>query len=156
MKVVSVLLTTKEFVLLSKSTHGRIVNISSVAAGIPSPGGSVYAATKAAVESLTKSHAAELGDRKITVNAVSPGTTKTEMALQAFAPDLLQLLSAVTPLGGLGKPESIADLVAFLCSDAAGWITGQVIGVDGGQLTTTATLRRIQERAITAFKESRG
>jgi 3-oxoacyl-[acyl-carrier protein] reductase len=150
----SVLFTTKEFALLSKSSCGRVVNISSVAARLPSPGGSVYAATKAAVESLTRSHAVELGHRKITVNAVAPGTTETEMAMQAFSPDLLQLNAAVTPLGSLGQPEKIADVVAFLCSDAASWITGQLLGVDGGQLTTTAVLRRIQERVRMGMHES--
>jgi 3-oxoacyl-[acyl-carrier protein] reductase len=150
----SLLFTTKEFVLLSKSACGRIVNISSIAARLPSPGGSVYAATKAAVESLTRSHAVELGHRKMTVNAVAPGTTETEMAVQAFSPDLLQLNAAVTALESIGQPDKIADVVVFLCSDAASWITGQLLGVDGGQLTTTAVLRRIQERVRMGAREN--
>jgi 3-oxoacyl-[acyl-carrier protein] reductase len=150
----SVLFTTKEFVLLSKTACGRIVNISSIAARLPSPGGSVYAATKAALESLTRSHAVELGHRKMTVNAVAPGTTETEMAVQAFSPDLLQLNASVTPLETMGQPEKIADVVVFLCSDAASWVTGQLIGVDGGQLTTTAILRRIQERVHMMTREN--
>ncbi len=144
--VVSILFTTKEFVRLTRSRAGRIVNVSSIAGRLPSPGGSVYAATKAAVESLTRSHAVELGPRGITVNAVAPGTTRTEMAAEVFPPDLLRQCAAATPLGGLGQPEKIAEVVAFLCSDAASWITGQVIGVDGGQPTSTALLRYLGER----------
>ncbi|QSR85264.1 SDR family NAD(P)-dependent oxidoreductase [Methylacidimicrobium sp. B4] len=142
----SVLFATKEFVLLSRSRRGRIVNLSSIAGRLPSPGGSVYAATKAAVESLTRSHAIELGPRGITVNAVAPGTTQTAMAVETFPPDLLRRCAAVTPLGGLGQPEKIVEVVAFLCSDGASWITGQVIGVDGGQPTSTAVLQYIGER----------
>lgn len=141
----AVLVATREFVLLTQSSHGRIVNISSIAGQLPSPGGSLYAASKAAVDSLTRSHAVELGPRKITVNAVAPGTTMTEMSARGFAPELLRLLAEVTPLGSLGRPEDIADVVAFLCSDAASWITGQVLAADGGQLTTVAVLRRIED-----------
>jgi 3-oxoacyl-[acyl-carrier protein] reductase len=141
----SVFLTTKEFVLVTKSENGRIVNISSIAGHLPSPGGSLYAASKAAVESLTKSLAVELGQRKITVNAVAPGTTETEMSLHGFPSELLTLNAAVTPLGGLGRPDQVAEAVALLCSGSAGWITGQVLAADGGQLTTMAVLRRIQD-----------
>ena len=141
----SVLIATREFVLLTRSSSGRIVNISSIAGHLPSPGGSVYAASKAAVESLTRSHAIELGPRGITVNAVAPGTTMTEMAARGFPADLLRLSGEVIPLGGVGKPEHIAEVVVFLCSDAARWITGQVVGADGGQQTTMSVLRRIED-----------
>ena len=141
----SLLIATREFVLLTQSKHGRIVNISSIAGRLPSPGGSLYAASKAAVESLTRSHAVEPGPRGIMVNAIAPGTTLTEMSARGFPPDLLRLSAAVTPRGRLGRPEEIADAVVFLCSDAASWITGQVLGADGGQLTTTNVLRRIEE-----------
>ena len=141
----TVLVATREFVLLTQSSHGRIVNISSIAGQLPSPGGSLYAASKAAVDSLTRSHAVELGPRGITVNAVAPGTTMTEMSARGFPPELLRLLAEVTPLGSVGRPEDIADVVVFLCSDGASWVTGQVLAADGGQLTTVAVLRRIQD-----------
>jgi len=141
----SVLLTTREFVLVTNKAFGRIVNITSIAGHQPSPGGSLYAASKAAVESLTKSLAVELGARNITVNAIAPGTTETEMSLHGFPPGLLELNAAVTALGTLGHPEQIAEAAVLLCSDTAGWITGQILGADGGQLTTMAVLRRIRD-----------
>src|SRR5437016_4056774 len=141
----SVLLTTREFVLVTNKAFGRIVNISSIAGHQPSPGGSLYAASKAAVESLTKSLAVELGARNITVNAIAPGTTETEMSLHGFPPGLLELNAAVTALGTLGHSEQIAEAAVLLCSDTAGWITGQILGADGGQLTTMAVLRRIRD-----------
>ena len=141
----SVMVATREFVMLAQGRRGRIVNISSIAGRLPSPGGSLYAATKAAVESLTRSHSVELGPRGITVNAVAPGTTMTEMAARGFPADLLRLSGEVIPLGGVGKPEHIAEVVVFLCSDAARWITGQVVGADGGQQTTMSVLRRIED-----------
>jgi 3-oxoacyl-[acyl-carrier protein] reductase len=136
---------TREFARLSSSKHGRIVNVSSIAARMPSPGASIYAATKAAVESLTKSHAVELGPRGFTVNAVAPGTTRTEMSEAGFSSDALEFLSEISPSGRLGRPEDIAEVVAFLCSDAAAWITGQVIAVDGGQLASASAMLRIGE-----------
>ncbi len=66
-------------------------------------------------------------------------------AVRRYRRELLRLLAEVTPLGSVGKPEDIADVVVFLCSDAASWVTGQVLAADGGQLTTVAVLRRIQE-----------
>jgi 3-oxoacyl-[acyl-carrier protein] reductase len=149
----SVFLTIKEFVLVTKSNSGRIVNISSIAARLPSPGGSLYAASKAAVESLTKSLAVELGHRKITVNAVAPGTTETEMSLHGFSSELLDLNAAVTALEHLGRPDQVADAVVLLCSDAASWITGQSLGADGGQLTTMAVLRRIRDKVELQSKQ---
>ncbi|HZP81151.1 MAG TPA: glucose 1-dehydrogenase [Chthonomonadaceae bacterium] len=111
---------------------GRIINITSGAAQACPPGTSVYSATKAAVEAMTKSHAAELGPRQITVNAVAPGFTETDMLAAVFPADARASMIARTPLGRIGTPEDIADVVAFLVSDDARWITGQVIGVNGG------------------------
>jgi 3-oxoacyl-[acyl-carrier protein] reductase len=143
----AVILATREFARKTRTPCGRVINISSIAARMPSAGSSVYAASKAAVESLTRSHAVELGGRQITVNCVAPGTTKTAMSETGFPPGSLNLIASASPLRRLGRPEDIAELVAFVSSDAAGWITGQVIGADGGQLTSAKTLLQVAEVA---------
>jgi 3-oxoacyl-[acyl-carrier protein] reductase len=111
---------------------GRIINISSGSAEAASPSTSVYSATKAALQALTKSIAAELGARRITVNAVSPGITATDMLNEVIPENVQQSMIQNTALGRLGSPEDIADVVAFLASDDSRWITGQVIGANGG------------------------
>jgi 3-oxoacyl-[acyl-carrier protein] reductase len=112
---------------------GSIINIGSVASLLAPAGGSVYSATKGAVDVLTRSLATELGPRKILVNAVLPGAVETEGArsLAEFDQMLTQLLPR-TPLGRVGQPHDIATVVSFLASEDAGWITGQVIPVAGG------------------------
>jgi 3-oxoacyl-[acyl-carrier protein] reductase len=112
---------------------GAVVNISSMASLAATPNGSVYSATKAAVDSITRTLAAELGPKKILVNSVLPGPVETDGALSLsnwdeFSARLVQQ----TPLGRVGKPADIAKVVSFLASDDAGWITGQVIPVAGG------------------------
>ena len=112
---------------------GRIVNTASIAGQRPRPRVAVYAASKAAVESLTRSFAAELGPRDITVNAVAPGHVETRMGAGALPTE--EARAAVverTPLGRLGQPEDIARVITWLASEQAGWITGQVINADGG------------------------
>jgi 3-oxoacyl-[acyl-carrier protein] reductase len=111
---------------------GRIINISSGAAQAAPPSASVYSATKAAVEAITRSLAQELGPRQITVNAVAPGFTETDMLRAVMANVDWNELAARTPLGRIGTPEDIADVVAFLASEEARWVTGQVIGASGG------------------------
>jgi 3-oxoacyl-[acyl-carrier protein] reductase len=111
---------------------GRIINLSSGLGSIPAPGNSVYGASKAALESFTRSHAVELGPRGITVNCVAPGTTDTDMLRVGVPADVLPGLIAATPLGRLGLPEDVADVIAFLASDGARWVTGQVIAASGG------------------------
>jgi 3-oxoacyl-[acyl-carrier protein] reductase len=140
----AVLLASREFARLRVPARpgGRIVNISSVAARVPSGGSSLYAASKAAVESLSRSHATELGPAGITVNAVAPGTTETDMVEQTFPKAMRDAVVRGTALGRLGQPADIARVVAFLCGDAAGWITGQAIGVDGGMVTGAFNLAR--------------
>jgi 3-oxoacyl-[acyl-carrier protein] reductase len=112
---------------------GSIVNIGSMVSLAPPPGGSVYSATKGAVDVLTRSLAAELGPRKILVNAVLPGPVETEGAQSLAEWDQFraQFLPR-TPLGRIGQPHDIASVVSFLVSEDAGWITGQVIPVAGG------------------------
>lgn len=110
---------------------GRIINISSVAGRAPVPNNSVYAATKAAVNSLTRTWAQELGKRGITVNAVGPGATATDM-YERVPQEMKDAMNAKTALGRVGEPEEIASVVAFLASEEGRWITGQIIYPDGG------------------------
>jgi 3-oxoacyl-[acyl-carrier protein] reductase len=112
---------------------GSIINISSVASQSAIPNASVYSATKAAVDAITRSLAAELGPKKILVNSVLPGMTETE-GVQAMQGSKEMRAYAVpqTPLGRIGQPRDIANVVSFLASDEAGWITGQAIPVSGG------------------------
>jgi 3-oxoacyl-[acyl-carrier protein] reductase len=111
---------------------GRVINISSVVVRGALPNASVYSATKAAVEALTRGHAADLGPKQVTVNAVAPGTTDTEMLREGMPEEARQYMIRNTTLGRLGTPEDIADVVAFLASDDARWITGQFLDVNGG------------------------
>ena len=127
-----VLLASREAAQCFGETGGRIINISSGAARAAVPGGAVYAASKAAVEALTRCHAAELGPRGITVNAVAPGFTESDMLDVALPAEARDGMIALTALGRLGRPEDIADVVAFLTSDDARWITGETIGASGG------------------------
>jgi 3-oxoacyl-[acyl-carrier protein] reductase len=127
-----VLLASREAARRFGETGGRIINISSGAARAAVPGGAVYAASKAAVEALTRCHAAELGPRGITVNAVAPGFTESDMLDVALPAEARGGMIALTALGRLGRPEDIADVVAFLTSDDARWITGETIGASGG------------------------
>ncbi|MEI9995308.1 MAG: glucose 1-dehydrogenase [Rhizomicrobium sp.] len=109
---------------------GSIVNVSSALAAQPMPGQVIYAATKAAIESATRVLAQELGGRKIRVNAVAPGPVETD--LLPLNDDMRGYINSKTPLGRVGQPVDIAKVIAFLVSEAGGWITGQVIGTDGG------------------------
>jgi len=92
----------------------------------------VYSATKAAVEQLTRVFAKEIGARGITVNSVSPGPTNTELFLEGKSEETIQRLASMAALGRIGEPDDISHVVLFLVSDAAGWITGQNIGINGG------------------------
>lgn len=117
--------------LMMKQRYGRIVNISSVV-GVHGNAGQInYAASKAGIIAATKSLAAELGSRGVTVNAVAPGFIQTDMTA-VLSEKVVEAMMATIPEKKLGSPEDVAAAVAFLTSDAAGYITGQVLGVDGG------------------------
>jgi 3-oxoacyl-[acyl-carrier protein] reductase len=112
---------------------GRIITISSVATRMANPTQTSFAMTKGAVETMSMTLANELGGRGITVNAVAPGATRTATNGSFFeAPGLAELIAGTTALDRLGEPDDVADVVAFLASDAARWITGQVIDASGG------------------------
>lgn len=111
---------------------GRIVNISSGITRANVAGGAAYAGSKAAIEAFARCWAAELGARGITVNSVSPGMTETDLLLESTPREVLDAFAAKTPLGRLGRPEDIADVVAFLCSEQARWITAQNLLTNGG------------------------
>ncbi|WP_315734038.1 MULTISPECIES: SDR family oxidoreductase [unclassified Bradyrhizobium] len=111
---------------------GRIVNFSSSVVGLYQPRYGAYAATKAAVEAMTHVLAKELARRSITVNAVAPGPTETEMFLNGKTDEQLRAMAAANPFGRFGQPREIADVVAFLTSPEAGWVNGQVVRVNGG------------------------
>lgn len=110
---------------------GRIVNVSSLRAMTGSAHGPHYAAAKAGLIGLTKSLAQELAPYNITVNAVAPGYTDTEMNRKALAEKGEQIRASI-PLRRIARPDEIASVIAFLCSDAAGYITGETINVNGG------------------------
>lgn len=114
-----------------KQRSGRIINIASVSGLLGNAGQANYAASKAGVIGLTKSVARELASRQITVNAVAPGFIATEM-VDAMTDSAKASMTDHIPFGRIGEPEEVADVVAFLASDAARYVTGQIIAVDGG------------------------
>lgn len=114
------------------SNGGRIINISSSVTRLILPTYGAYAATKGAVEQLTRVFAKEMGSRGITVNSISPGPTNTELFLEGKSEETIQRLAAMSALGRIGETEDIAKVVLFLASEEAAWVTGQNIGVNGG------------------------
>lgn len=114
------------------SDHGRVVNISSTVTRMMLPKYGAYAATKAAVEQLTRIFAREMGKRGITANTVSPGPIDTELFRTGKTAADIERMAAMAALGRIGEVDDIAQVVLFLVSDEARWITGQDIGVNGG------------------------
>ena len=114
-----------------RQKSGRIINISSVSGILGNAGQANYSASKAGVIGLTRSAARELASRGITVNAVAPGFIKTEMT-EVLSEQVQNHAKSQIPLGSFGNPEDVAEAVWFLASDKAGYITGQVLNVDGG------------------------
>jgi len=116
---------------MMKGRRGRIINVASVSGMMGNPGQANYSASKAGVIGLTRTAARELAGRNITVNAVAPGFIATEMTA-ALGEGIVDEVKKRTPLGRLGDPQDVADAVLFLASEAAGFITGHVLVVDGG------------------------
>jgi len=112
--------------------NGRIVNLSTLNTIMQPPGGGLYCGSKGAVEQFTAVAARELGPRGITVNTVSPGATDTDLLRSANKPEVIDMMAARTPLGRLGQPADIADVVGFLVSHDGRWITGQNLFATGG------------------------
>jgi 3-oxoacyl-[acyl-carrier protein] reductase len=113
---------------------GRIVNFSTSVVGTKLETYAVYAATKSAVETMTAILSKELRGRNITVNAVAPGPTSTDLFLEGKSPELIDRLAKMNPMERLGTPEDIASAVAFLVGPDGGWINGQVLRANGGMI----------------------
>ena len=134
LNVLGLILASQEAVRHFGPEGGSIINISSVVATSPQPTASVYSATKAAVDAVTKSLAKELGARQIRVNSINPGMVETEGVHAAgFAESEFRTqLEAQTPLGRIGQPQDIAPAAVFLASDDSSWITGETFFISGG------------------------
>ena len=134
LNVLGLLLASREAAKLFGPEGGSIINISSIASTITAPNSSVYSATKAAVDAVTKSLAKELGPRHIRVNAINPGMVETEGYRASGMPEseFRSQLLARTPLGRVGRPEDIAPVAVFFASPDAAWITGETLAVGGG------------------------
>ena len=132
--VLGLILATQEAAKSFGAAGGSVINISSVASTLAPAGGSVYSATKGAVDTVTKSLAKELGARKIRVNAINPGMIETEGVHAAgfIGTDFHKNAVAQTPLGRIGQPQDIATVATFLASTDSGWITGETFHVAGG------------------------
>jgi 3-oxoacyl-[acyl-carrier protein] reductase len=136
LNVLGLLLTTQEAVKHFGPDGGSIINISSAVSTATPPNGSVYSATKAAVDAVTRSLAKELGPRKIRVNAINPGMVETEgttsQGITAGDSEFRTYIEAHTPLGRIGQPKDIAPAAVFLASSDSAWITGETFYIAGG------------------------
>jgi 3-oxoacyl-[acyl-carrier protein] reductase len=134
LNVLGLLLASQEAARHFGPTGGAIINISSVVATTPVSNATVYSATKAAVDSVTRTLAKELGPKKIRVNSINPGMIETEGTHSAgiTESEMRKQVEVETPLGRIGQPDDIAPAAVFLASDDAAWITGQTLYISGG------------------------
>jgi 3-oxoacyl-[acyl-carrier protein] reductase len=134
LNVLGLILTTQEAARHFGPDGGAVINISSVVSTAAPPNASVYSATKAAVDAVTRSLAKELGPRKIRVNAINPGMVETEgvRAAGIERSELRQQVEAQTPLGRIGQPDDIAPAAVFLASPDSAWVTGETLYIAGG------------------------
>lgn len=134
LNVLGLILSIKEATTLFPKTGGSVINISSVAATSSPATTTVYSATKAAVDSVTRSLAKELGPRQIRVNSINPGMVETEgvQSKGIHESDFRKVVEAATPLGRIGQPQDVAPAVVFLASPESSWITGETLYISGG------------------------
>jgi 3-oxoacyl-[acyl-carrier protein] reductase len=134
LNVLGLILTSQQAAKYFGSAGGSIINISSIASTATPATGSVYNATKAAVDAVTKSLAKELGSRQIRVNSINPGMVETEglQALGVLESDFRKQVEAQTPLGRIGQVQDIAPAAVFFASSDSGWITGETLHIAGG------------------------
>jgi len=132
----AVMLSTIEFAKLTRSPYGRVVLISSASAAHPVAGSALYSAAKAGAEAFIRCAAQELGERGITLNSVQPGLT----ASRPVPPEIAEKVTRWTALRRPGEPADIADIVAFLASDEARWLTGVTLAATGGLITSTSNI----------------
>ena len=136
LNVLGLLLATREAVKLFGEAGGSVINVGSVAGKAAIPHGSVYSATKAAVDSFTRTLSVELGPKKVRVNSLNPGMVETEgttsAGITADGSDIRTSVERTTPLGRIGRVDDIAPVAVFLASDDSRWVTGETIYVSGG------------------------
>ena len=134
LNVLGLILTSQQAAKYFGSAGGSIINISSIASTATPATASVYSATKAAVDAVTKSLAKELGPRKIRVNSINPGLVETEgiQAAGVIGSDYQKQIEAQTPLGRIGQPQDIAPAAVFFASSDSAWITGETLHIAGG------------------------
>ncbi len=130
------MLSTIEFAKLTRSPHGRVVLISSASAAHPVAGAALYSAAKAGAEAFIRCASQELGERGITLNSVQPGLTASRPAPLEIA----EKVTRWTALRRVGESDDIADIVAFLASDEARWLTGVTLAATGGLITSTTNI----------------
>jgi len=135
LNVLGLLLTTQEAVRHFNGSGGSIINIGSIVGSMPVATGSVYSATKGAVDAITIALSKELGPKKIRVNSLNPGMVDTEglRAVGFAAGDFRKMVESLTPLGRIAQPEDIGRAAVFFASEDSGWLTGQIVIAAGGQ-----------------------
>jgi len=132
--VLGAIFAIQEAVKAFDAAGGSIINVSTIASVNPVPNSTVYAASKSAIDAITRAAAGELAGRNIRVNAIAPGMVETEgFAAAGLSEDSAKAMGVGMPMGRIGRPDDIARVALFLASDQAGWVTGERISVSGGQ-----------------------